>query len=159
MRRQKGFTLIEMVIVIILAGILASIALPRFAALQVDARVAKAQALYGAVASAASMVRSAAAATGAAAGGTVQVEGGTITLFNYYPNPRNIGILRAVALETAAERTANGVTVVPNNPGAAATTVDIQVNGATTMAACQVRYVRAAALGAAPTITLTTTGC
>jgi MSHA pilin protein MshA len=58
-RKEKGFTLIELVMVIVILGILAAFALPRFADLGGDARTSSIQGAAGAVKSAAAIAHSA----------------------------------------------------------------------------------------------------
>ena len=56
MRTKKGFTLIELVVVIVILGILSAIAIPKFMDLQRDARISAVQGLVGAVKSSVSLV-------------------------------------------------------------------------------------------------------
>lgn len=64
MKRQGGFTLIELVVVIVILGILAVTAAPRFLNLQDDARNATLEGLSGAIQSASSIVYGKAAIKG-----------------------------------------------------------------------------------------------
>ncbi|MDD9177557.1 MULTISPECIES: prepilin-type N-terminal cleavage/methylation domain-containing protein [Aliivibrio] len=64
MKRQGGFTLIELVVVIVILGILAVTAAPKFLNLQSDARASSLQGLKGAMAGAAGIVYGKAAIEG-----------------------------------------------------------------------------------------------
>ena len=56
MRRQSGFTLIELVIVIVVLGILAALAVPRFISLQREARIAVIDSLFNSVRSGSNII-------------------------------------------------------------------------------------------------------
>ena len=62
--RMQGFTLIELVVVIVILGILAATAAPKFMDIQKDARIAKLEGLKGAIRSAQNMTRSKAVIAG-----------------------------------------------------------------------------------------------
>ena len=77
MKRQGGFTLIELVVVIVILGILAVTAAPRFLNLQGDARASSLQGLKGAIEGAAGITYGKAAIDGiekTAPGDTVLVD-------------------------------------------------------------------------------------
>ncbi|MCL1046362.1 type II secretion system GspH family protein [Shewanella electrodiphila] len=70
MQKQQGFTLIELVVVIIILGILAVTAAPKFINLQGDARVSTLQGVKAAIQSANSLVYSKSALAGVEKGDT-----------------------------------------------------------------------------------------
>lgn len=101
MKKQGGFTLIELVVVIVILGILAVTAAPRFLNLQDDARTSSLEGLKGAMSGAAGIVYGKAAIDGleaAASGNAISgANGNDIALVYGYPAPTTAGIHNAVS--------------------------------------------------------------
>ncbi|EGQ8673049.1 prepilin-type N-terminal cleavage/methylation domain-containing protein [Vibrio cholerae] len=146
MKRQGGFTLIELVVVIVILGILAVTAAPRFLNLQGDARQASLQGLKGAIDGAAGIVYGRAAILGRETSSSAVDVDGISTIFGY-PRATPTGIGAAVV----------GLTT---DWAVAASNADSITYGfsSNTSATCAVIYQQATS-SAAPVTTVTSTGC
>jgi len=106
---QQGFTLIELIMVIVILGILAATALPKFADLGGDARKASLQAAMGSVKSAVSIVHSASLV---ADSNSVTIEGAPYTLVAGYPSATDIAVLSGISATDYTVAVASGVTTI-----------------------------------------------
>lgn len=145
MKKNAGFTLIELVIVIIVLGILAATAVPKFINLQDDAKESALKGAEAAIHSAANIVYSKAAIDGKEnkATETITVDGDDIAIVNGYPAASTGGIMNAIELTGFAS--AAGTT--------AGSIVFWQGTGTTAPDNCKVTYAQAATSAATYTVT------
>lgn len=137
-KNQSGFTLIELIAVIVILGILAATALPKFVDLTRDARIAKVEASIGSLKSAAAMTHGKFLVNPV----SPQIfEGISVTFVNGYPSAASIAAvagLEAADFPTAVSGTTMTFTEVTN---------------------CTASYTEAASAILPPTYVIVTTGC
>ncbi len=159
MMKQKGFTLIELVVVIVILGILSVTAAPRFLNLQQDARISSLQGLRGAMAGAGNLVYAKAAIAGIEGQSGQAITGGNsgnnINVDFGYPDGTVNGIVNAVdGLNSGTDwmyKTSGSSLVVTFNDGTGNATNNGSVSTAITK--CFVQYTPATS-ASEPTITV-----
>lgn len=142
--KSQGFTLIELVVVIVILGIMSAVAIPKFVDLQTDARISAMAGVEGAIRGAATLVYSKSLIEGEedtdegnGASSQVVVQGLNIDTKFGYPNGSATGIEIMLDLEGDIT-TGNDGTVVTFTYGS--------------FSSCTITYTEAASAGAAPAI-------
>lgn len=157
-RNNGGFTLIELIVVIVILGILAVTAAPKFIDLQSDARLATLNGMKAAINSAVSLTYGKSLVTGVeknASGSKISINGEEVEVCYGYPcatATKIQGVLDIGDFNQCSEGVAGDWCYVEN---ASTKSIDIYIaNGYTANSKCFVTYTESSAAGSAPKVAL-----
>jgi MSHA pilin protein MshA len=165
MKKQSGFTLIELVMVIVILGILAATAAPKFSNLRGEAEGAALKGIRGSMETAVAMAHGTWLAQGKGPASDVQITASTaISMVNGYP-ARDVAFVSASASSVAVSSVTGifaaldydavtySLTTLPaSSPIAAATVLYKTAVGAASAAECGVQYFESTDLNIPPVI-------
>jgi len=157
---QAGFTLIELVVVIVILGILAATAAPKFIDLTADAKKATMEGLLGSINSAVSLAHSKALVAGeTGADTTIDIGGVIYAMDNGYPDSAGAGtkdgssVANKLGVQGFLDITASEFSITEG------ATTTFQHADATVGANCQISYTNAVNANTAPVIDTDFTNC
>lgn len=158
----KGFTLIELVVVIVILGVLSVVALPKFINLTDDSRKAVMEGLVATIKSSSTMLHSKALIAKEIEGaGIIEADGVYYSVFNGYPDTHNIGTgagdseLNASGIIGSIDKTIPLIQVQLTLNDIRSATFSYRNLGPT----CQITYEQAVSSNEPPVIKTDYTGC